>query len=156
VLGHTAALGGLPACRRAPSGIGADRRRKCVRHTSQARASGSASASLPANTCRASPGVRDQSPTSQEDGLDAALREALEFMTGAVVDGKPQVVGLNNQLLDDIAEHIPDLAGEVANLRAAAAEACKPADEDETQDTFVRDFVNASTATTTPSPATFR
>jgi hypothetical protein len=54
------------------------------------------------------------------------LREALEFMTGAVVDGKPQVVGLNNQLLDDIAEHIPELADEVAELRAAAAEALTP------------------------------
>jgi hypothetical protein len=70
------------------------------------------------------------------------LREALEFMTGAVVDGKPQVVGLNNQLLDDIAEHIPELAGEVSELRAAAAEALKPKDEDETQDTFVARFVN--------------
>jgi hypothetical protein len=87
------------------------------------------------------------------DGWDPAkfprgkkgLREALEFMTGAVVDGKPQVVGLNNQLLDDIAEHIPELADEVSELRAAAAEALKPKDEDETQDTFVRDFVNGDT-----------
>jgi hypothetical protein len=67
-------------------------------------------------------------------------------MTGAVVDGKPQVVGLNNQLLDDIAEHIPDLAGEVSELRAAAAEALRPKDEDETQDTFVRDFVTGDDA----------
>lgn len=74
------------------------------------------------------------------------LREALEFMTGAVVDGKPQVVGLNNQLLDDIAEHIPELAGEVSELRAAAAEAMKPADEGEDQtpepDGFVARFVS--------------
>lgn len=59
------------------------------------------------------------------------LREAMEFMTGAVVDGKPQIVGLNVALLDQIAEHLPDLAEEVANLRAAAAEAMAAA-EDET------------------------
>lgn len=73
------------------------------------------------------------------------LREALEFMTGAVVDGKPEVVGFNNQLLDDIAEHIPELADEVSELRAAAAEALKPKDADEDQtpeDTFVARFVN--------------
>jgi hypothetical protein len=87
------------------------------------------------------------------DGWDPAkfprgkkgLREALEFMTGAVVDGKPQVVALNNQLLDDIAEHIPELADEVSELRAAAAEALKPKDEDEDQtpesDGFVARFV---------------
>jgi hypothetical protein len=90
--------------------------------------------------------VRDQSPTSQEDGLDAALREALEFMTGAVVDGKPQVVGLNNALLDDIAEHIPELADEVSELRAAAAEAMAPKDNLEPDPTdppdgFVARFV---------------
>lgn len=58
------------------------------------------------------------------------LREALEFMTGAVVDGKPQIVALNVALLDQIAQHLPDLADEVANLRAAAAEAMAPAGDD--------------------------
>jgi hypothetical protein len=58
------------------------------------------------------------------------LREAMEFMTGAVVDGKPQIVGLNVALLDQIAEHLPDLADEVADLRAAAAEAIAAADEE--------------------------
>lgn len=58
------------------------------------------------------------------------LREAMEFMTGAVVDGKPQIVGLNVALLDQIAQHLPDLAEEVANLRAAAAEAMAPAADD--------------------------
>ena len=57
------------------------------------------------------------------------LREALEFMTGAVVDGKPQIVGLNVALLDQIAQHLPDLAEEVADLRAAAAEAMAAADD---------------------------
>lgn len=54
------------------------------------------------------------------------LREALEFMTGAVVDGKPMVVAYNVALLDQIAEHIPELAEEVAELRAAAALALTP------------------------------
>jgi hypothetical protein len=72
------------------------------------------------------------------------LREALEFMTGAVVDGKPQVVALNNALLDQIAEHIPELADEVSELRAAAAEALRPKDEPDLNaepDTFVKDFL---------------
>lgn len=51
------------------------------------------------------------------------LREALRFIVDAVVDGKPEIVGLNNQLLDDVAEHIPELAEEVSAIRAAAAEA---------------------------------
>lgn len=69
------------------------------------------------------------------------LREALEFMTGAVLDGKPQVVALNNELLDQIAEHIPDLAEEVSELRAAAAEALTPPDDAE-GDGFAAEFVN--------------
>lgn len=68
------------------------------------------------------------------------LREALEFMTGAVVDGKPQVVALNNGLLDQIAEHIPELAGEVSELRAAAADALTPPDDAE-PDSFVVEFL---------------
>jgi hypothetical protein len=87
------------------------------------------------------------------DGWDPAkfprtgkgLKEALAFITGAVVDGKPGVVGLNNGLLDTIAENMPALAEEVAELRAAAAEAMKPADEpepEEVPDKFVERFVN--------------
>jgi len=73
------------------------------------------------------------------------LREAMEFMTGAVVDGKPEIVGLNVALLDQIAEHLPDLAEEVANLRAAAAEAMDAADDaeladDSTDDDFPGDM----------------
>jgi hypothetical protein len=62
------------------------------------------------------------------------LREALEFLTGAVVDGAPQVVAMNIDLLDTIAEKVPALAEEVANLRAAAAEAMAAADADELAD----------------------
>lgn len=60
----------------------------------------------------------------------AGLKEALEFLAAAVVDGAPQVVGMNNDLLDTIADKVPALAEEVANLRAAAAEAMAPAGDD--------------------------
>jgi len=76
------------------------------------------------------------------------LREALEFITGAVVDGKPSVVALNCELLDTIAEKMPALADEVSELRAAAAEALTPPGDatslselSDRPDTFVRDFV---------------
>jgi hypothetical protein len=88
------------------------------------------------------PGGWDPVQFSQDNGLDAALREAMEFMTGAIVDGGPQIVAMNNALLDRIAEKVPDMADAVSELRAAAAEALVPKDEDEKQDTFVRDFVN--------------
>lgn len=51
------------------------------------------------------------------------LREALRFLTDAVIDRSPEVVGLNVELLDLIAEKMPHLAEEVAELRASAAEA---------------------------------
>jgi hypothetical protein len=76
------------------------------------------------------------------------LREALEFLTGAVVDGSPGVVGMNNELLDTIADRMPALAEEVANLRASAAEALAPVIEDEPEesDGFVDHFVNGDDA----------
>jgi hypothetical protein len=55
-------------------------------------------------------------------------------------------VSMNNKLLDRIAEVVPDMADEVSELRAAAAEALAPKDEDEDQtpepDGFVARFVN--------------
>lgn len=57
------------------------------------------------------------------------LTEALAFITGAVLDGKPGVVALNNGLLDTIAEKMPELAEEIAELRASAAEAMAPKDD---------------------------
>lgn len=51
------------------------------------------------------------------------LKDALEFLASAVLDRAPEVVGMNIGLLDTIAERMPELAGEVAELRAAAAEA---------------------------------
>lgn len=72
------------------------------------------------------------------DGWDPAkfprtgkgLKEALAFITGAVLDGKPGVVALNNGLLDTIAERMPELAEEIAELRASAAEAMIPPDDE--------------------------
>lgn len=61
------------------------------------------------------------------DRTKKGLKEALEFLTAAVLDGAPIVVSLNNSLLDQIAETMPALAGEVSELRAAAAEALAPA-----------------------------
>lgn len=66
------------------------------------------------------------------------LKEALEFLAAAVLDGSPSVVPMNMELLDTIAEKMPALADEVANLRAAAAEAMAPKDE---PDNFVQEFL---------------
>lgn len=76
------------------------------------------------------------------DGWDPAkfprtktgLREALAFVTGAVCDNRPGVVALNCGLLDTIAEKMPDLAEEIAELRASAAEAMTPIEEPEPED----------------------
>lgn len=59
--------------------------------------------------------------------------EALAFLTGAVVDGAPQVVGMNCDLLDKMAEKVPALADEISELRAAAAEALAARDEPDTE-----------------------
>lgn len=50
------------------------------------------------------------------------LREALEFMSGAILEGGAEIVSMNAALLDQVAAAMPDLAEEVANLRAAADE----------------------------------
>lgn len=73
----------------------------------------------------------------------AGLTEALAFITGAVVDGKPGVVALNNGLLDQIAEKMPDLADEIAELRAAAAEAMTASDDAELSDDSTDDLPEA-------------
>jgi hypothetical protein len=66
------------------------------------------------------------------------LKEALEFLAAAVLDGSPVVVPMNMELLDTIAEKMPALADEVAELRSAAAEALAPKDE---PDNFVQEFL---------------
>lgn len=72
------------------------------------------------------------------------LKEALKFLEDGVTDGSPEVVPDNNELLDTIAEKLPQLAERVANLRAAAAEALAPKDEPEEPegDGFVQRFVS--------------
>jgi hypothetical protein len=57
----------------------------------------------------------------QNDGLAEALRAALDFMSGAILDGGAEIVTANAALLDRIAERLPDMAEAVADLRAAAA-----------------------------------
>lgn len=58
---------------------------------------------------------------SQDDGLEAALNEALKFMSAAILDGRVDVIAANVALLDRIAEKLPHKADDVADLRAAAA-----------------------------------
>jgi hypothetical protein len=80
------------------------------------------------------------------------LKEALEFLAGAVLDGEPEVVGMNVGLLDTIAERMPELAEEVANLRAAAAEAMAPPDPEPEPDE-VCDQVSPAAASQMPREA---
>lgn len=88
------------------------------------------------------PGGWDPVQFSQDDGLEPALRQAMEFMVGAIIDGGPTIVSMNNKLLDRIAEVVPDMADEVSELRAAAAEALRPRDEPNAEpDGFVREFL---------------
>lgn len=58
------------------------------------------------------------------------LKEALKFLEDGVTDGSPVVVSMNNDLLDTIAEKMPALAERIAELRAAAAEAMAPPDDE--------------------------
>jgi hypothetical protein len=67
-------------------------------------------------------------------------KEALAEIVGIFNEGHHDVVALNLEALDDIAK-VPTLADEVSELRASAAEALRPKDEDETQDSFVTRFV---------------
>jgi hypothetical protein len=90
---------------------------------------------------------------SQDDGLEAALNEALKFMSDGILDGRVDVIAANVALLDRIAEKLPHKADDVADLRAAAAMQ-EMADADNTepeQDTFVSRFVNGDD----PEPSDF-
>jgi hypothetical protein len=73
-------------------------------------------------------------PPAEFPRTRTGLREALEFLTGAVVDGAPHVISMNVALLDTIAERMPELAGEVSELRAAAAAALSGPDDDVASD----------------------
>jgi hypothetical protein len=82
---------------------------------------------------------------SQDDGLEHALRAALDFMSGGILDGRADVVAANNPLLDRIAERVPDLADAVADLRAAAVMSAEMTDaaelaDDTTDDDFPGDL----------------
>lgn len=79
---------------------------------------------------------------SQDGGLEAALKAALEFMSAGILDGRTDVVAANVALLDRIAAKLPELADDVADLRAAAAMAEHMTPEEPEQDGFVARFVN--------------
>lgn len=81
---------------------------------------------------------------SQDDGLEAALRAAMEFMSSGICDGRADVVAANMTLLDRIAEKVPSLADDVADLRAAAAMAAHmtPEEPEPESDGFVARFVS--------------
>jgi hypothetical protein len=83
------------------------------------------------------------------------LKEALKFLEDGVTDGAAEVVGMNNELLDTIAEKMPHLAERVSELRAAAAEALAPdepdpnatdAEPDDDPDIFPGDMPNKTDA----------
>lgn len=58
------------------------------------------------------------------------LQEAYDFLSAAVLDGVPEVVGLNNELLDGVARAYPAMEDDIAELRAAAAMMMAPDDSE--------------------------
>lgn len=92
---------------------------------------------------------------AQDVSLEAALVAAMAFMSDAINEGRTDVVAANNALLDRIANRLPEMADDVAELRAAAAmqdmidasKADEPEPEpEEKPDTFVERFVNGDDA----------
>lgn len=75
----------------------------------------------------------------QDGGLPVALKAALEFMSGAILDGGADVVGANAALLDRIADRLPEMADAVADLRAAAVMAAEMSDDAELTDDTTED-----------------
>jgi hypothetical protein len=72
--------------------------------------------------------------TAEFERSEAGWREAYDFMSAGIVDGQPEVVGLNNKLLDSVARAYPAMADSVAELRAAAVMAMAPGDEPDDPD----------------------
>lgn len=84
------------------------------------------------------------------DGSDAefarnggGLAELYKFLSDAIVDGHPEVVGLNNALLDAVVNAYPAMQDDIAELRAAAAMALAPdyVDPNAEPDNFVQEFL---------------
>lgn len=70
-------------------------------------------------------------------------KEAFKEIVAVFTEGHPEIIGLNNEILDEIATRVPALAEEISNLRAAAAEALAFQDDPEPEEkTFVERFVN--------------
>jgi hypothetical protein len=78
---------------------------------------------------------------SQDDGLEAALKGALDFMSSGILDGRTDVVEANDALLNRIAERLPEMADAVAELRAAAVMALDMTPPEPESDGFVQRFV---------------
>lgn len=74
----------------------------------------------------------------------AGLEEALKFLNDGIIDGHPEVVGLNSQLLDAIAKTYPAMADDIVDLRAAATMVMAPdyVDPNAEPDGFATEFVN--------------
>jgi hypothetical protein len=69
--------------------------------------------------------------TAEFERSEAGWREAYEFMSAGILEGHPEVVGLNNRLLDSVVRAYPAFSDDVAELRAAAAMAMAPKDDPE-------------------------
>lgn len=91
----------------------------------------------------------------QDEGLDAALKAAMDFMSDGINEGRTDVVGANVALLDRIIARLPHKADDVAELRAAAAmQEMIDAEKPEEPDTFVERFVNGDEAEPDDFPGT--
>jgi hypothetical protein len=108
------------------------RRRDVIEHAPDADPMPAAAAPIPerTETIAAPPLAKPPLSVAVPGGWDPVqfprgkrgLREALEFMSGAILEGGAAIVGMNAEMLDQVAAAIPELAEEVANLRAAADE----------------------------------
>jgi hypothetical protein len=72
--------------------------------------------------------------TAEFDRTGAGLMEAYEFLSAGCIDGHPEVVGLNNLFLDWVVGRYPAMADDIAELRAAAAMAMMPKDDEDAPD----------------------
>jgi hypothetical protein len=73
----------------------------------------------------------------------AGLEAALKFLNDGIIDRHPEVIDLNAKMLDWLVEKYPDMADDVAEMRAAAVMAAElTPDPDAESDGFVQNFVD--------------
>jgi hypothetical protein len=70
----------------------------------------------------------------------------MAFMSDAILDGRLDVVAANEALLNRVIERLPDMATDVADLRAAAVMALEMTPDEPEPDGFVARFVNGDEA----------